>query len=112
MPFTIVQISSLELLAEDDKNQNIIYVGPEVLREVGGHELVKALQFKDDREEWLVKFKGRITQGEVEVHVTYSLGMDGQQVETVDVVTVPSGLTVHQDPEFETQNCDGEEFGG
>lgn len=109
MPFTIEQISPLELIIEDGKDQEIIEVQPGELKEVGDHEVVSKPQFKEDREERSVVFRGEIDQGGVEVHVTYSLGMDGHQVEHVDVVTVPDGLTVHSEPEFETQDCEDDD---
>lgn len=113
MSFTIEQISLLELIVEGNEDQIIIAVQPGELKQVGDHEVVSKPQFKEDREERLVVFQGEIEQGKVEVQVTYSLGMDGHQVENVEVVTVPSGLTVHSEPEFETQDCedDDSDFG-
>ncbi|WP_186019454.1 hypothetical protein [Burkholderia gladioli] len=105
MPFTIEQVTPLELITEGDKDPKIIEVQSGELKEVGDHKVVSKPQFKEDREERSVVFRGEIEQGAVEVHVTYSLGMDGHQVENVEVVTVPAGLTVHSEPEFETQDC-------
>lgn len=109
MPFTIEQISPLELIVEGDKDQTIIEVQPGELTEVGDHEVVSEPKFKEDREERLVVFQGEIEAGAVKVHVTYSLGMDGHQVESVEIVTVPTGLTVHSEPEFETQDCEDDD---
>lgn len=109
MPFTIEQISPLELIIEGDKDQTIIEVQPGELKEVGGHEVVSKPKFKEDREERLVVFQGEIEGGAVKVNVTYSLGMDGHQVESVEVVTVPPGLAVHSEPEFETQDCEDDD---
>lgn len=110
MPFTIEQISPLELIVEDDEDQEIIEIQPGELKEVGDHEVVSKPQFKEDREERSVVFRGEIDQGVVEVHVTYSLGMDGHQVENVEVVTVPDGLSVHSEPEFETQDSEDDDL--
>lgn len=109
MPFTIEQISPLELIIENDEDQEIIEVPPGELKEVGDHEVVSRPQFKEDREKRSVVFRSEIDQGIVEVRVTYSLGMDGHQVEHVVAVTVPDGLTVHSEPEFETQDCEDDD---
>lgn len=110
MPFTIEQISPLELIVEDGEDQEIIEVQPGELKNVGDHVVVSKPQFKEDREERSVVFRGKIDQGVVEVHVTYSLGMDGHQVENVEVVTVPDGLAVHSEPAFETRDCEGDDL--
>lgn len=35
--------------------------------------------------------------------------MDGHDVEGVEVVDFPDGMTVHREPEFETRACDDDD---
>ncbi|WP_186142062.1 hypothetical protein [Burkholderia gladioli] len=109
MPFTIEQITPLELFIEGEEGKKIIKVQSGELREVGDHKVVGEPQFKEDREERLVVFRGKVEQGAVEVHVLYSLGMDGRRIEDVEVVTIPSGLKIHSAPEFETRDCEDDD---
>jgi hypothetical protein len=109
MPFTIKQISPLRLLAKDDEKQGTTKVQTIELKEIGSPKLVSKPKFKEDREEWLVVFQGKLKQGAVEVDVTYSLGMDGHQVESVEIVIVPMDCTVHSEPEFETRDCEDDD---
>ena len=107
MYFKIEQTTSLELAFESDKEE-IIEISPGVLAESGSHKKVSEPKFKEDRERWLVVFQGHTEPGTVKVHVTYSVGVDGQDVEDVEVVAVPKGLTVHSVPNFVTQDCSEE----
>lgn len=103
MSFTIEQTSSLKLM---DKNNEVFEVPAGELKETGKDKLIGNQQFKEDREERMVEFVANIEQGEVKVEVTYSMGMDGHEVQDVNVVQTPDGLEVQSDPEFETKNCE------
>lgn len=107
MPFTIEQASSLELV-DKDNNDEVIEIPIGELKETGEHEVISKPQFKGDSEEILVKFVGSIEQGEIKVEVTYSVGMDGHEVQDVNVVQIPDGLEVQSSPEFKTQDCEDE----
>lgn len=106
MPFTIEQISSLELV---NKDGDIFAIAIGELQAVGEHEVISKPQFKEDQEERLVRFSAKKEKGEIKVEVTYSIGMSGQEVQDVNVVKIPDGLEIHSSPEFETQDHDDDE---
>lgn len=99
MSFAIQLTRPLKLIANKGNDQEIIEVP---LKDIGDHKIVRNPRFKEDREERLTTFQGKMDQTVVEVDVIYSLGMDGHQVEYFDVKTLPDGWEVYSEPEFET----------
>lgn len=100
MSFSIVQTNPLLLSKIDTPDEEPIRTR---LKEVGEHVTSKKPQFNEDREERKATFVGNVGDLPITVEVTYSIGVDGHGIEDVEIVGLPNGYDVFEEPSFETR---------
>jgi len=100
MSFSIVQTNPLLLSKIDTPDEEPIRTR---LEEVGDHVPTEKLKFDEDREERKATFVGNVGDLPVTVKVTYSIGVDGHGIEDVEIIGLPNGYDVFEEPSFETR---------
>lgn len=107
MAFPIEQISSLELIKNDEDS---VTIELDDLTESGDHKIVGKPSFKEDDEIRAVNFVGNVEQEQVTVQVLYSYGVNGSEVQEVNVTKIPKSFRLETSPNFECKECDDSEF--
>lgn len=104
MSYTLKNTSSLDLIVKDEDNEENIQSYD--FTKVGEDKLVSKPTYKGDDEIREVNVEASVEGKTVTATVTYSSGMEGLEVQDVNLTGVASKYEIESEPEFSFQECD------
>lgn len=105
MGFIIACVKGAEIKVENEQ----VHISRDKITQIPPPILASKQMNQEESEEWETRFKGATQNGDIIWVVGYTLGLDGPTLDGVVVETIPNGIVILSQPEFQIEHSDEEE---